>query len=183
MKQKNFFCALFTALAVLFLCACDSPEEKVVENFYDALYEGDFEAAKKYCSYDAAKALDHLAAIAKENPEAMEQWRNDMAFEKEFFRFLTAEEIAYQEEQDEKQKKANEKSMEKQRQQLSKEEFEAIQNAENAEQAELEDTKIVYTRWSKGLVYKHYLKKIGYRWVIVKIENGYPLPERNTKGN
>ncbi len=182
MKRKSFFFALFTALAAVILCACDSPEE-VVENFYDALYEGDFYGAKKYCSSDAEEALAYLEYITEENADAMNLWRNDMAFEKSFFRLLTADEIAYQKQEDEKQKKADEKLKKDQRRQLTKEEFEAIQKADQDEKTALEDAVIVYSRWSKGLVYRHYLVKDFLRWKIVKIENGHTLPERMTKGN
>ena len=182
MKQKNFFRSLISALAVVFLCSCGSPEE-TVENFYEALYDGDFEAAKKYCSDEAAAALDPLIALADESPEAMELWRKDMAFEKKYFRLLTPEEIEYQQREDEKQKKAAEKQKKEIRQNLSEEEFKAFEQAEQAELDALKGTEIVYTRWSKGLVYKHYVKKIWGRWKIVKIENAYPLPDRITKGN
>lgn len=183
MKRNNLWRVLVCSLAVSFLCACGSPED-AVENFYDALYDGDFDAAQSYCSDDAAAALEPLIKIADENPEAMDLWKHDAAFERKFFRLLTEDEIKYQQNEDEKQKNADAKQKKEQRKNLSKEEFEAFEKIEKAELDALKGAQIVYTRWSKGLVFKHYLQRNFWgRWEIVKIENGHALPERIMKGN
>lgn len=182
MKRKYILSALLSFCTLIFLCSCGSPED-TVEDFYEALYNGDFEEAQKYCSEDAARALDHLVDLAKKSPDAVKQWREDMANEKRYFRLLNSEELAYLKSKEEEEEAANKKKEQERRKNLSKEEFKKLKEEEQEEQDALKDAKIVYTRWSKGIVYKHYVKKIDGQWKIIKIESAQTLPDRFTKGN
>lgn len=188
--MKNLFFALASALVAVLSCACDSPES-TVEKFYDALYDGNFEKAKLYCSEGAGLTLDAMneRLTGEGSEEALKQYRKDMAFEKRYFRLLTADEVEYQKKQEqkdleeaEKQKKEKESDNKK----MTKDELEALAEAEAKEKAEkeaLSSASIVYARWSRDIVLKHYLLFQDGRWQIVKIEHGYPLPEKLTGDN
>ncbi|MBE6408807.1 MAG: hypothetical protein E7038_09435 [Lentisphaerae bacterium] len=186
MKARNLFFVLFAMLAVALSTGCDSPET-TVEKFYDALYDGNFGAAKKYCSDDAAAALDRIIESLGDDPaDALALYRKKVAFEKKYFRFLIDAEVAYQEKEEEKARLESEKQQKDLYENaVSDEARKDIQEAEArsaAEQAEIADAKIIYTRWSSDIVYKHYLKRIRGRWKIVKIGFGHALPDKLSKG-
>lgn len=186
MKSKNLLFLLFAVLTVVLASGCDSPET-TVEKFYDALYDGNFNAAKKYCSDDAAAALDRISESLGDDPaDALALYRKKVAFEKKYFRFLLSAEIAYQEKEDEK---ARQEEL-KQKKDLyenavsdqARKDIQEAEEREAVEKAEIDGAKIIYTRWSRDIVYKHYLKRVRGRWKIVKIAYGHALPEKLTKG-
>ena len=186
MKSKNLLFVLLAVLTVALVCACDSPET-TVEKFYDALYDGKFDAAKKYCSDDAAAALDRISESLGDDPaEALALYRKKVAFEKKYFRFLSGAEIAYQEKEDEKARledlKQKKDLYENAVSEQVRKDIQEAEEREAVEKAEIENAELVYTRWSRDIVYKHYLKRIRGRWKIVKIAYGHALPEKLTKG-
>lgn len=189
MKWNKLLCVLTAAFAVVLSCACDSPES-TVEKFYEAIYDGNFSKAKLYCSDDADMVLDNMIdALNVEGSEAaLAQYRKDMAFEKSFFRLLTSDEVAFQKKQDEKalaeEAKQNKEKFEEKLKMTPEvlKEFEAAEEKEKAEKEILRSASIVYTRWSKDLVLKHYLLFQNGRWEIVKIENGHAMPEKLAAG-
>lgn len=181
MNVKKLFCVFGMMCAAIFFCAC-SPSDSV-EKFYNALYDGDFQEAKRYCSDDAVAALDEIiqALDGEGADDALERYRRDMAFEKKYFRFLSSAEVDYQISEDEKLAIADAKqkkdTLNKAKNEQELKEIQEAHAKEAAEKAEFAGAKIVYTKWSKDIVYKHYLKLSEGRWKIVKIEFGHALPE------
>ncbi|MDD3077804.1 MAG: DUF4878 domain-containing protein [Paludibacter sp.] len=70
--KKIKFLFLFFPVLILAACSGNNPEA-VAEKFNEALYMGDFETAKSFCTDDSKQAVDFVAAFASKSVEQMKK--------------------------------------------------------------------------------------------------------------